>query len=111
MGKLDEGGARGQCTGLFSLLDDLACTIAKKFGSVLRGSIEIFDVSTLNAAQLFPSDSDTLMDVDVDLVSAGVWLPLAATFMSDTSIQMAVFSPGIATILQVSVLWAKTILG
>jgi len=87
MGRLDEGGARGQCTGLSSLLDDIANTIHGSFGSVLRLS-----EATFGAADDGP--------VEVDLVSAGVWAPLATALMADPGIKMALFSPGIAGILQ-----------
>ena len=36
MGRLDQGGSRGECAGLFSLLDDMACSIAHNYGSVLE---------------------------------------------------------------------------
>ena len=87
MGRLDEGGARGQCTGLSSLLDDIAIAIHESFGSVLRLS-----EATFGAADDGP--------VEVDLVSAGVWAPLATALMADPGIKMALFSPGIAGILQ-----------
>lgn len=109
MGKLDEGGSRGQCAGLFSVLDDMACAIAQKFGSVIRLSEEIFDISTLDAAELFPPDNDILKNTEVDLVTAGVWVPIATALMADSTIKMAIFSPGIATILQVSLLSIKNI--
>ena len=73
MGRLDEGGARGQCTGLSSLLDDIAIAIHGSFGSVLRLS-----EATFGAADDGP--------VEVDLVSAGVWAPLATALMADPGI-------------------------
>ena len=87
MGRLDEGGARGQCTGLSSLLDDIANTIHGSFGSVLRLS-----EATFGAADDGP--------VEIDFVAAGVWAPLATALMADPGIKMALFSPGIAGILQ-----------
>ena len=87
MGRLDEGGARGQCTGLSSLLDDIAQTIHASFGSVLQLS-----EATFGATDAGP--------VEIDLVTAGVWAPLATALMADPAIKMALFSPGIAGILQ-----------
>lgn len=57
-------------------------------------------------------NESTLMDfserqqrsLDIDLVTAGVWIPIATTLMADPAIKMAIFSPGIASILQVSYL-------
>jgi hypothetical protein len=40
--------------------------------------------------------------LDIDLVVAGVWIPVATTLMADPAIKMAIFSPGIASILQVT---------
>ena len=82
MGRLDEGGSRGECAGLFSLLDDMACSIAHNYGSVLELSESMWE--------------------HVDLVTAGVWVPIATALMADAAIKMAIFSPGIASILQVS---------
>jgi hypothetical protein len=79
MGRLDEGGSRGECTGLFSLLDDIACSISQNFGQVLRLSESI---------------------PEIDLVTEGVWVPIATALMADAAIKMAIFSPGIASILQ-----------
>ena len=79
MGRLDEGGSRGECTGLFSLLDDVACSISQNFGRVLQLSESI---------------------PEIDLVTAGVWVPIATALMADAAIKMAIFSPGIASILQ-----------
>ena len=81
MGRLDEGGSRGECTGLFSLLDDVACSISQSFGPVLRLS-------------------ESMMEPEIDLVTAGVWVPIATALMADAAIKMAIFSPGIASILQ-----------
>jgi hypothetical protein len=85
MGRLDEGGPRGECTGLFSLLDDMATTIAQAFGPVLRLAEAMFDVGPW---------------MEVDLITAGVWVPIATALMADAGIKMAIFSPGIASILQ-----------
>jgi len=82
MGRLDQGGGRGECAGLFSLLDDLVCTVSDLFGPVL-----------VLCASIFPKGH-------VDLVTTGVWVPIANTFMADPSMKMAIFSPGIASILQ-----------
>lgn len=82
MGRLDQGGPRGECAGLFSLLDDMAHSIATQFGSVLRLSECIFEDSQLN------------------LVTDGVWVPIVTALMADPAIKMAIFSPGIASILQ-----------
>ena len=94
MGRLDEGGSRGECAGLFSLLDDMACSISATFGSVLRLSESMFDMS------LDGTDLISKANVEVDLVTAGVWTPIATALMADPAVKMAIFSPGIASILQ-----------
>jgi hypothetical protein len=81
MGRLDEGGSRGECAGLFTLLNDVACSISQSFGPVLQLS-------------------ESMMEPEIDLVTAGVWVPIATALMADAAIKMAVFSPGIASILQ-----------
>jgi len=97
VGRLDEGGSRGQCAGLFSLLDDIACTIDNTFGSVIRMSTNMFYLS------------ETLKP-EVDLVTGGVWVPLATALMGDVSIKMAIFSPGIANIIQANYMAIDTFL-
>lgn len=85
MGRLDEGGSRGECAGLFSLLNDMSDTIASSFGPVLRLSESMFNMGHT---------------VEIDLVTAGVWVPIVTALMADAGISMAIFSPGIASILQ-----------
>ncbi|KAL3913713.1 MAG: hypothetical protein SGARI_000516, partial [Bacillariaceae sp.] len=85
MGRLDEGGPRGECAGLKSLLESIIFSVADAFGPVLQLSEVMFDVGP---------------KVQVDLVTAGVWVPIATALMADAGIKMAIFSPGIASILQ-----------
>jgi hypothetical protein len=86
MGRLDEGGSRGECAGLFSLLDDMAASVQAAFGPVLCLAESMFDVGGVR--------------MDVDLLTCGVWVPIATALMADAGIKMAIFSPGIASILQ-----------
>ena len=95
MGRLDEGGSRGECAGLFSLLDDIATTAARAFGPVLRLAEAMFDVGP---------------KMEVDLVTAGVWVPIATALLADAGIKMAIFSPGIASILQANYIALDTFL-
>lgn len=85
IGRLDEGGPRGECSGLKSLLEDIVVTVASTFGSVLELAEVMFDIGT---------------KVEVDLITDGVWVPIATALMADAGIKMAIFSPGIASILQ-----------
>lgn len=85
IGRLDEGGPRGECTGLKSLLEDILVTVANTFGPVLELSEVMFDLGT---------------KVEVDLITDGVWVPIVTALMADAGIKMAIFSPGIASILQ-----------
>ncbi len=84
MGRLDQGGARGECAGLTSLLDDLSITLAQRFGDFLQ--------------------MEYLLTAGIDLLTRGVWVPLATTLMTDSAVRMAIFSPGIAKILQTNYL-------
>lgn len=85
MGRLDEGGPRGECAGLKSLLEDMIVTVEAAFGPVLQLSEVMFDIAP---------------KVPVDLITDGVWVPIATALMADAGIKMAIFSPGIASILQ-----------
>jgi len=85
IGRLDEGGPRGECTGLKSLLEDIVVTVAGTFGPVLELAEVMFDLGT---------------KIEVDLITDGVWVPIAMALMADAGIKMAIFSPGIASILQ-----------
>lgn len=97
LGKLDEGGSRGECTGLFLLLQDLICTIRQSWGDVLSLVEGTFQVDYgLNANEHQEQES-----IEIDLITVGVWVPIATTLMTDPAIKMAIFSPGIASILQV----------
>lgn len=81
MGRLDQGGNRGECAGLYGLLDDMVASISTNYGPILLLS-------------------ETMFDREVDLVTDGVWVPICTALMADAGIKMAIFSPGIATILQ-----------
>ena len=85
IGRLDEGGPRGECKGLESLLEDIIVSVAGTFGPVLELAEVMFDLGT---------------KVEVDLITGGVWVPIATALMADAGIKMAIFSPGIASILQ-----------
>jgi hypothetical protein len=105
IGRMDEGGSRGECAGLFSLLDDICYTITSTYGPVL-----ILCESIFGQSQSSTSTSGTSAMVDIDLVTAGVWIPLATTFMADPAMKMALFSPGIASILQANFMALSTFL-
>lgn len=85
IGRLDEGGPRGECTGLKSLLEDILVTVAGTFRPVLELAEVMFDLGT---------------KVEVDLITGGVWVPIATALMADAGVKMAIFSPGIASVLQ-----------
>lgn len=93
MGRLDEGGSRGECAGLPSLMDDITTSITNAFGPVLRLVESMFHTDATSEGS-----SNTRMGVD--LVTAGVWVPISTALMADAGIKMAIFSPGIASILQ-----------
>eukprot|EP00986_Skeletonema_menzelii_P006064 scaffold2300_cov138-Skeletonema_menzelii.AAC.1 len=95
MGKLDEGGSRGECAGLFFLLDGIANTISTMYGSILRSSECMFTNETGNGFKTLVTSR-----MEVDLVTCGVWVPVATALMADPGIKMAIFSPGIANVLQ-----------
>ena len=102
LGKLDEGGSRGSCAGLFCLIEDLVLSIKSLWGDVLSLLECMFELDH----EVSTSGGEEESSVEIDLVTAGVWVPIATALMTDPAIQMAIFSPGIASILQVSsALW------
>lgn len=105
MGRLDEGGSRGECAGLASLMEDITNSIAKAFGPVLRLVETMFQTAGSSADG---TSSNSMMGVD--LVTAGVWVPIATALMADAGIKMAIFSPGIASILQMNYMALDTFL-
>jgi len=87
------------------LLDDIAHSISSTFGPVLCLSECIFGADNVDN---FSNESDASQrGIDVDLVTAGVWIPIATTLMADPAIKMAIFSPGIASILQVRIFFIQ----
>jgi hypothetical protein len=50
---------------------------------------------------MFTYDDASMASMEVDLVVSGVWVPVATALMADPGIKTAIFSPGIANILQV----------
>lgn len=107
LGKLDEGGSRGECAGLFSLLEDLMYTIKNLWGDVLSLVEGLFqaDLDVLGIDSYDDGNS-----VEIDLVTAGVWVPIATSLMTDPTIKMAIFSPGITSILQANYIALDTFL-
>ncbi len=98
LGKLDEGGSRGECAGLFCLLEDLVWTIKNLWGDVLSLVEGLFQID-LDVLGIDSNDGESA--TEIDLVTAGVWVPIATSLMTDPTIKMAIFSPGITSILQV----------
>eukprot|EP00587_Corethron_hystrix_P002025 CAMPEP_0113320756 /NCGR_PEP_ID=MMETSP0010_2-20120614/14468_1 /TAXON_ID=216773 ORGANISM="Corethron hystrix, Strain 308" /NCGR_SAMPLE_ID=MMETSP0010_2 /ASSEMBLY_ACC=CAM_ASM_000155 /LENGTH=628 /DNA_ID=CAMNT_0000178663 /DNA_START=157 /DNA_END=2043 /DNA_ORIENTATION=+ /assembly_acc=CAM_ASM_000155 len=92
LGKIDEGGPRGRCVGLPSLLDALCIDIAATYGDALA-------LSECTLMCTFDDNTPT-QHSDLDLVTGGVWVPIFTALTVNTPIKMAIFSPGIASILQ-----------
>lgn len=90
IGRLDQGGPRGECAGLASLLEEITTKVQQLYGPVL----------SLAEATFCTNDTSTDNTVDVDLLTEGVWVPISTALMADAGIKMAIFSPGIASILQ-----------
>lgn len=95
MGLLDEGGSRGECKGLPKLLNDMIASIANIYGPLVCQVESMF-----GAASCDEVDNNANNTMDIDLLTAGVWVPITTALMADNAIKMAIFSPGIASILQ-----------
>ena len=96
IGKLDEGGSRGECTGLKALLEDVKVEIYSAWGDVLRSMEGNFDMYVIGDEHETP----VAPPPQVDLITAGVWVPILTALLTDPAIRMAIFSPGIASIFQ-----------
>mmetsp|Transcript_30360 Transcript_30360/g.52597 ORF Transcript_30360/g.52597 Transcript_30360/m.52597 type:complete len:603 (-) Transcript_30360:155-1963(-) len=86
MGKLDEGGSLEECAGLFFSVERCVANMVRSMSHVWT---EGMFAETGNASNM-----------KVDLVTCGVWVPVATALMADPGIKMAIFSPGIANVLQ-----------
>jgi hypothetical protein len=123
VGRLDTGGSRGECAGLFFLLDDIANTVREMYGGILRLSEGMFardndyyrddddedddDDNVGGTGGGEEKDESGVVDgassasaMEVDLVTCGVWVPVATALMADPGMKLAIFSPGIANVLQ-----------
>lgn len=98
LGKLDEGGSRGECSGLLRLLSEIVYTVKDSWGDVLRYVDGIFDLEELIEES---AEGNITLQTGVDLITSGVWVPIVTALKADPAIRMAIFSPGIANILQV----------
>lgn len=106
VGRLDEGGSRGECAGLTKLLNDILEEIVQSYSPVLVAAESIFG-GPLSHINMDGATGDnaiygnmTQNCLEVDLLTEGVWVPLVSALMSDPGIKMSIFSPGIASILQ-----------
>ena len=115
IGKLDEGGSRGECAGLKGLLEEIVVGVQGVWGDVLRmvegmflyddsggdyGSGDGGDGSGSEDSGKDGEDGAGTRHVEIDLITAGVWVPIVTALMADPAIKMAIFSPGIASIFQ-----------
>ena len=120
MGRLDQGGSRGECAGLSSLLEEMATAVQQTYGPLLCLGEAMFHleptVSSHEGQQGESPDSTTSVSappqlrLDVDLITAGVWVPIVTALMADSAIKMAIFSPGIASVLQANYVALDTFL-
>ena len=100
IGRLDEGGSRGECTGLPSFMEDVIHRIRDLWGDIIQMVESTFSMPNLKDER-----------IQIDLVTGGVWVPIATALMTDPAIQLAIFSPGIASILQANYVALDKIIG
>jgi hypothetical protein len=99
IGQLDSGGTRGECFGLQKVLEYLLEDVSLVWADVLSW---VEDTMTLKDPRCKSDDCGVIPPKrEVDLITAGCWVPIATAFMTDPTIKMAIFSPGIASTLQV----------
>ena len=104
--RLDEGGSRGDCMGLETLLKDVIEDVRVLWGDVLR-LVEGIMTMDMDVGVDMGVNMDADVDADagvhqpqMDLMTEGVWLPILTVLRTDPAIQMAIFSPGIASVFQ-----------
>ncbi len=123
---LDQGGPRGECTGLSSFLNEIIITLKNQYGDLPIYLEDMFhddnlvDTSILTTTNLEGDDSIQSLQKDisttttktmsdllttittpvVDLITMGIWIPLATVLTADPAMKMAIFSQGIAHVLQ-----------
>ena len=103
MGRLDECGSRGECVGLFPVLQEVAYSIYDLWGNVLRLNEGIFELDKSSSSTNGRDDDGMDWERPIDLITS-CWTPIATNFMTDPAIKMALFSPGIGSILQVGLM-------
>lgn len=105
IGKLDEGGSRGECAGLLLMLQQITKQVREIWGGVLRMAESMFawdmnmDTDTDNDQEQQQQDMSHKV-VEIDLITAGVWVPIVTALLTDPVMKVAIFSPGIANIFQ-----------
>lgn len=99
MGLLDQGGSRGECSGLPRLLHDMLTEIANAYSPVLVLAEAMFATTRMGNNSSNKNGGATAAHcstgMDVDLLTAGVWVPIATALMTDNAIKMAIFRPGL----------------
>ena len=78
LGRIDHGGARGECTGLPDVLQEVLQEIRRLYRPIwTRQALELGEI---------------------DFITHGIWVPLVAALMKDTALRMAIFAPGLAPV-------------
>ncbi len=81
VGGLDMGGSRGDCAGLFFLLDDIANSVRVMYGGIEEKGEEGGDGASGSA-------------MEMDFVKSGVRVPVTTALMPNPGIKMGIFCPG-----------------
>ena len=113
IGRLDEGGSRGDCMGLEHLLKDVIEVVRVLWGDVLRlvEGIMAMDMDVGVDAGVDAGVGAGVHQPQMDLMTEGVWLPILTVLRTDPAIQMAIFSPGIASVFQRNYVVLETFVG
>jgi conserved oligomeric Golgi complex subunit 2 len=83
LGRMDHGGARGECAGLGTVLQELLQDIQRLYRPIWMR---------------LQSANEDLFEDEIDLITHSVWVPLVAALMKDTALRMAIFAPGLAPV-------------
>jgi conserved oligomeric Golgi complex subunit 2 len=81
LGRIDQGGARGECAGLGAVLQDLLQDLQRRYRPIWM-RLQTVD----------------LIQDEVDLITHSIWVPLVAALMKDAALRMAIFAPGLAPV-------------
>ena len=98
--QIDQGGTRGECKNLSHVIQQMMNEISTRYQPLLSYTERMLTIRPINKATNPTTATTAANAMDVDLITTGIWVPLIHTLMTDPTLRMSIFSPGIASIVQ-----------